>query len=129
MKQLLPDEVTDTDLIYLTANRSSLSAQKKERKQDAIYEGLTIYDVQKIDEAASKGVTIVAEYTALANTASKMTREQLYPILGVSSSGWQGKYVSHLQNMEEVPGGFGPIMSSRRRRNGLMPELVFCWFM
>ncbi|WKL04875.1 hypothetical protein Q0F98_19750 [Paenibacillus amylolyticus] len=55
MKQLLPDEVTDTDLIYLTANRSSLSAHKNERKQDEIYEGLTIYDVQKIREAAYKG--------------------------------------------------------------------------
>lgn len=103
MKRLLPDEVTDTDLIYLTANRSSLSAQKNERKQDEVYEGLTIYDVQKIREAAFKGVTIVAEYSALANTASKMTREQLYPILGVDSSGWQGKSVSDLQSIEEVP--------------------------
>jgi len=103
MKRLLPDEVTDTDLIYLTANRSSLSAHKNERKQDGIYEGLTIYDVQKIREAAYKGVTIVAEYSALANTASKMTREQLYPILGVNSSGWQGKSVSNLQSIEEVP--------------------------
>ncbi|MCW3794630.1 hypothetical protein OM416_23820 [Paenibacillus sp. LS1] len=103
MKRLLPDEVTDTDLIYLTANRSSLSAHKNERKQDGVYEGLTIYDVQKIREAAYKGVTIVAEYSALANTASKMTREQLYPILGVNSSGWQGKSVSNLQSIEEVP--------------------------
>lgn len=103
MKRLMPDEVTDTDLIYLTANRSSLSTSKNERRQDGIYEGLTIYDVQKIREAAYKGVTIVAEYSALANTASKMTREQLYPILGVNSSGWQGKSVSNLQSIEEVP--------------------------
>lgn len=103
MKRLMPDEVTDTDLIYLTANRSSLSTSKNERRQDGIYEGLTIYDAQKIREAAYKGVTIVAEYSALANTASKMTREQLYPILGVNSSGWQGKSVSNLQSIEEVP--------------------------
>ncbi|PQP83704.1 hypothetical protein C0Q44_03170 [Paenibacillus sp. PCH8] len=103
VKRLLPDEVTDTDLIYLTANRSSLSEIKDERRQDGIYEGITTYDVQKIREAAYKGVTIVAEYSALANTASPMTREQLYPILGVNSSGWQGKSVSDLQSLKEVP--------------------------
>lgn len=103
IKRLLPDEVTDTDLIYLTANRSSLSAHKNERRQDGIYEGLTIYDVQKIREATYKGVTVVAEYSALADMASRMTREQLCPILGMSSSGWQGKSVSNLQSMEEVP--------------------------
>ncbi|WP_408893756.1 hypothetical protein [Paenibacillus taichungensis] len=103
IERKLPDEVTDTDLIYLTANHHLSSTDTNERIQDKAYEGLTIYDAHKIREAATKGVTIVAEFSALSNAVSNMTKEQLYPILGMKSSGWQGRSVSDLQSLDEVP--------------------------
>ncbi|QOS76597.1 hypothetical protein JNUCC31_17225 [Paenibacillus sp. JNUCC31] len=103
MKRPLPDEVTDTDLIYLTSNQSMSSDDPNEHIQGQTLEGLTIYDAQKICEAANKGVSIVAESSALWNITSDLTREQLYPILGMRSSGWQGRSVSDLQNTDEVP--------------------------
>lgn len=102
-ERTLPDEVTDTDLIYLTANQNISSTDPNDRIQGKAYEGLTIYDAHKVNEAATKGVTVVVEYSALSNAASNMTREQLYPILGMRSSGWQGKSVLDLQSADEVP--------------------------
>jgi hypothetical protein len=103
IERTLPDEVTDTDLIYLTANHHISSTETNERIQGKAYEGLSIYDAHKISEAATKGVTIVAEFSALSNAVSNMAKEQLYPILGMKSSGWQGKSVLDLQSADEVP--------------------------
>ncbi|MDN4602655.1 hypothetical protein P5G61_15570 [Paenibacillus sp. F6_3S_P_1C] len=118
-ERTLPDEVTDTDLIYLTANQNISSTDPNERIQGKAYEGLTIYDAQKINEAATKGVTVVVEYSALSNAASNMTREQLYPILGMRSSGWQGKSVLDLQSADEVPRKVRMNYELREKKNWL----------
>lgn len=117
IKKALPDELTDTDLIYLTANRKMSSADTNERIQGKMDEGLTIYDVQKIREAAYKGVTIVAEYSTLLDSASDSTREEMYSILGMKSSGWQAKSVSKLQSADEVPPWVRMSYEAKENRN------------
>ncbi|NUU76065.1 hypothetical protein [Paenibacillus xylanilyticus] len=98
------DEIAETDLIYLTSSRINpgpdVSPKQSKNEGD---EGLTIYDAHKIREAADRGVTVVVEYNTQSLWTSNNVREQLYPILGLKSSGWRGKYVSSLQSRIEVP--------------------------
>ncbi|WP_127539173.1 hypothetical protein [Paenibacillus illinoisensis] len=100
----LPDEVTETDLIYLALSKTNaappVSFRTKKAEEDA---GLTVYDVLKIREAASRGVAVVAEYNTQSLWTSDNVREQLQPILGLKSSGWRGKYISNLQSRIQVP--------------------------
>ncbi|WP_336783751.1 hypothetical protein [Paenibacillus illinoisensis] len=100
----LPDEVTETDLIYLASSKTSaappVNFRTKKVEEDA---GLTVYDVLKIREAASRGVAVVAEYSTQSLWTSDNVREQLHPILGLKSSGWRGKYISNLQSRVQVP--------------------------
>ncbi|MGG4131802.1 hypothetical protein ABEW19_26425 [Paenibacillus illinoisensis] len=100
----LPDEVTETDLIYLASSKTNaappVSFRTKKVEEDA---GLTVYDVLKIREAASRGVAVVAEYNTQSLWTSDNVREQLHPILGLKSSGWRGKYISNLQSRVQVP--------------------------
>ncbi|PAF29319.1 hypothetical protein [Paenibacillus sp. 7516] len=100
----LPDEVTETDLIYLASSKTNaappVSLKTKKGEEDA---GLTVYDALKIREAASKGVAVVAEYNTQFLWTSDNVREQLHPILGLKSSGWRGKYISNLQSRVQVP--------------------------
>ncbi|WP_433707857.1 hypothetical protein [Paenibacillus illinoisensis] len=100
----LPDEVTETDLIYLASSKTntapSVSLRTKKVEEPA---GLTVYDALKIREAASRGVAVVAEYNTQSLWTSDNVREQLHPILGLKSSGWRGKYISNLQSRVQVP--------------------------
>ncbi|MFK0525482.1 hypothetical protein ACINKY_25030 [Paenibacillus illinoisensis] len=99
----LPDEVTETDLIYLASSKTNtvpaVNLKTKKGEEDA---GLTVYDAHKIREAASRGVAVVAEYNTQSLWTSDNVREQLHPILGLKSSGWRGKYISNLQSRVQV---------------------------
>ncbi|GAB1158692.1 hypothetical protein YWY31_47170 [Paenibacillus illinoisensis] len=100
----LPDEVTETDLIYLASSKTNAAPPVSFRtKKVEEPSGLTIYDALKIREAASRGVAVVAEYNTQSLWTSDNVREQLHPILGLKSSGWRGKYISNLQSRVQVP--------------------------
>lgn len=99
----LPDEVTETDLIYLASSKTNtVPAVNLKTKKGEEIAGLTVYDALKIREAASRGVAVVAEYNTQSLWTSDNVRDQLHPILGLKSSGWRGKYISNLQSRVQV---------------------------
>lgn len=100
-RRLPEDIMTDTDIIYVT---SSLNRQGSTGlNESSAREGITEQDIGKIREAASRGVLVVAEYGTLSNTLSPAAQKQFYELMHVRSSGWRGKYISHLQSSDEVP--------------------------
>ncbi|WZL72715.1 hypothetical protein QBE52_16870 [Clostridiaceae bacterium 35-E11] len=104
----LPSDLEDTDLIYIADTYGVYEDEfygvnKAGNRSELIYGGIEKEEVEKIRKEAFRGKTVIAEFNAFGSPTPSSAKEALYELLGLTWSGWMGRYFQDLSKDVEVP--------------------------
>ncbi|WP_424236816.1 hypothetical protein [Bhargavaea ginsengi] len=107
----LPEDYSDTDLIYLADTygvyEEDLGTERKGARSEKVYGGLQADEWSAIEERlrTDDPVLLIAEYNTFASPTESEVREKVMRTLGVGWDGWTGRFFDELdyRENEEIP--------------------------
>jgi hypothetical protein len=69
-------------------------------RSDLLYGGLSFYDWNRIMEAKEKDTTLIVEFNSIASPTPALVRELVEKTVGISWSGWIGRYFNQMEGTE-----------------------------
>lgn len=94
--KLFSDTLTDYDLLYITDLYGVF-------EEELSFGGLEKQELETIKREVFKGTPIIVEYNTLARITDPQIKNSFSNMVGVSWSGWIGRYFYNLTDREEMP--------------------------
>lgn len=96
--------------------------------KDPLSDGITVDDMSVISNAYETGSAVIGEMTIFGTTMTQSVRTQMTDLLGITPTGWVGRFFHDLENFNDLPDWAKPMYEQQEgiewRFNG--PGIILC---
>lgn len=121
---------TNPDLLYVADTygvyKKDLEGNPFGERSDLLYGGLNFFDWNRIIEAKGKNTTLIVEFNSIASPTPTLVRNLVEETVGISWSGWVGRYFEHLEGFHYT----SPLFQNKVKKLGItqsMSRKGNCW--
>jgi hypothetical protein len=108
---IAPEALADRDLLYISDTYGVYAADYTQFSGDIastihspeIFGGMSADETTAVEDFAKRGKTIIAEFNTCASPTELSVRRRLEAVLGVTWTGWVGRYFVDFRDKEDVP--------------------------